>query len=76
MINLKDTNVDEDVQDAFRLFDRDRNWFIDPIELRNLMKYRGEKLSPADLMEMIREADVDGDDQLSYQEFVKMMTSE
>lgn len=35
--------------------------------------YIGERLSEEELDEMIREADVDGDGQINYEEFVKMM---
>lgn len=35
----------------------------------------GEKLSEEEVDEMIREADVDGDGQVNYEEFVRMMTS-
>ena len=35
----------------------------------------GEKLTDEDVYKMIREADVDGDGQINYEEFVKMMMS-
>ena len=35
----------------------------------------GEKLSDEEVDEMIREADIDGDGQVNYEEFVRMMTS-
>ena len=35
----------------------------------------GEKLTDEEVDEMIREADVDGDGQINYEEFVKMMMS-
>lgn len=35
----------------------------------------GEKLTEEEVDEMIREADVDGDGQINYEEFVKMMVS-
>ena len=43
------------------------------LQLRHVMTNLGEKLSDEDVDEMIREADVDGDGQVNYEEFVKMM---
>ncbi|KAI5066871.1 hypothetical protein GOP47_0017399 [Adiantum capillus-veneris] len=42
-------------------------------ELRHVMTNLGEKLSDEEVDEMIREADVDGDGQINYEEFVKIM---
>ena len=39
------------------------------------MTYFGEKLIDEEVDEKIREADVDGDGQINYEEFVKMMMS-
>ena len=35
----------------------------------------GEKLTDEEVDEMIAEADIDGDGEINYEEFVKMMTS-
>ena len=35
----------------------------------------GEKLTDKEVDEMIREVDVDGDGQISYEEFVKIMVA-
>lgn len=37
--------------------------------------FLGEKLTEEEVDEMIKEADVDGDGQINYEEFVKMMMS-
>ena len=42
-------------------------------QLRHVMTNLGEKLTDEEVDEMIREADVDGDGQVNYEEFVKMM---
>jgi len=59
--------------EAFKVFDRDGNGFISAAELRHVMTNLGEKLTDEEVDEMIREADVDGDGQINYEEFVKMM---
>ena len=50
-----------------------REAFISAAELRHVMTNLGEKLTDEEVDEMIREADVDGDGQVNYDEFVKMM---
>ena len=47
--------------------------FISAAELRHIMTNLGEKLTDEEVDEMIREADVDGDGQINYDEFVDMM---
>ena len=47
--------------------------FVQAAELRHVMTNLGEKLTDEEVDEMIREADVDGDGQINYEEFVKMM---
>ncbi len=57
----------------FPVFDKDGNGTISAAELRHVMTNLGEKLTDEEVDEMIREADVDGDGQVNYDEFVKMM---
>ncbi|WJX59207.1 calmodulin-like 3 [Trifolium repens] len=74
MINeMKDTDSEEELKEAFRVFDKDQNGFISAAELRHVMTNLGEKLTDEEVDEMIREADVDGDGQINYEEFVKVM---
>lgn len=43
------------------------------MQLRHVMTNLGEKLTDEEVDEMIREADIDGDGQVNYEEFVRMM---
>merc|ERR1719201_1952535 len=70
---MKDTDPEEELIEAFKVFDRDEDGFISAGELRSSMMNLGEKLTDAEVDEMIREADMDGDGQINYDEFVKMM---
>ncbi|TEB30939.1 calmodulin [Coprinellus micaceus] len=72
---MKDTDSEEEIKEAFKVFDKDGNGYISAAELRHVMTNLGEKLSDSEVDEMIREADVDGDGQINYEEFVKMMLS-
>jgi len=59
---MKDTDTEEELIEAFKVFDRDVNGFINAAELRHVMSNLGEKLTDEEIDEMIREADVDGDE--------------
>lgn len=43
------------------------------MQLRHVMINLGEKLTDEEVEQMIKEADLDGDGQVNYDEFVKMM---
>ncbi|KAH0706190.1 hypothetical protein KY285_010474 [Solanum tuberosum] len=70
---IKDTDFEEELKEAFRVFDKDRNGFISAAELPHVMTNLGEKLTDEEVDEIIREADVDCDGQINYDEFVKVM---
>ena len=64
---MKDTDSEEEIKEAFRVFDKDGNGFISAAELRHVMTNLGEKLTDEEVDEMIREADIDGDGQVNYE---------
>ena len=65
-----------DVETLFNCYDLDRNGFIEPKELRKVMKrLTGEKLSKRDIDEMIRVADRNGDGLLDKTEFALLCSA-
>merc|ERR1712224_1143213 len=72
---MKARDSEEEIKEAFHVFDKDGNGFISAAEIRHVMTNLGEKLTDEEEDEMIREADIDGDGQVNYEEFVTMMTS-
>lgn len=68
---MKEIDSVDEIIEAFKVFDRDGNGFISAAELRHIMTNIGEKLSEEEVDEMIREADIDGDGQINYEEVMK-----
>ena len=60
-------DLQADVKQAFRMFDRDGSGTVSAGELRQVMMNLGEKLTEAEVDEMMREADIDGDGELNYE---------
>ena len=79
MLMAKKSGSDESEElylKAFRVIDRDGNGLVDAAELYQVMKNLGEDaFTMTEAEEMIREADIDGDGKVNYEEFVRMMMS-
>ena len=73
MKNLPDTQQEEEVINAFRVFDKEGNGLIQTDELKLIMMTIGDKMTADEADEMIHEADIDGDGTINYEEFVRMM---
>uniref|UniRef100_A0A8C6DYB3 EF-hand domain-containing protein n=1 Tax=Moschus moschiferus TaxID=68415 RepID=A0A8C6DYB3_MOSMO len=67
---LQTSVTEEGLRDIFRAFDQDNDGYISVDELRQATAQLGEKLSQDELDAMIREADVDQDGRVNYEEFV------
>jgi len=59
--------------DAFQMFDIDASGTIDSSELATVLATLGYKYSDEQTTEMLHQADVDGDGEIDYNEFIKMM---
>ncbi|EPS61190.1 hypothetical protein M569_13611 [Genlisea aurea] len=74
-LKIQVSDTEEELKEAFKVFDKDQNGFISPNELRQVMISLGEKLSDEEVEQMIKEADLDGDGLVNYDDFVKLMTA-
>ena len=68
--------VSLDIETLFNCYDLDKNGYIEPKELRKVMKrLTGEKLSKQDIEEMISVADKNGDGLLDKSEFALLCSA-
>jgi calcium-binding protein CML len=64
-----------EIRDAFDLYDQDKNGLISASELHQVLNRLGMSCSVEDCTRMIGPVDADGDGNVNFEEFQKMMTS-
>ena len=69
LLPAKSPYTEDQLRQLFRLFDRDGNGFITAAELAHSMAKLGHALTAEELTGMIKEADLDGDGTINFEEF-------
>ncbi|KAL2649476.1 hypothetical protein R1flu_017604 [Riccia fluitans] len=74
----KELYEEEDLQDAFNVFDADHDGFITPVELQTVLIKLGMKegASLDSCIKMIENVDDDRNGQVDFKEFKKLMTAD
>ena len=77
IISKKKENIykEEDLIDAFRIFDKEGNGKISRKELRYVMTSSGEDFNENYIKELINESSVDHDEFIDYHKFIKLLIS-
>lgn len=68
--------TEKEILNAFRLYDEDGSGTISRDELKNVIELIGESMDDSEMEELVREADINGDGAINYQEFVNMVLLE
>ena len=64
---MKNSETEEELLEAFRVFDSDGNGFIYAAELRRVLINLGEKVTDAEADDIIRRVDVSGKGRVRYE---------
>ncbi|KAL4497020.1 hypothetical protein ABPG72_002176 [Tetrahymena utriculariae] len=72
---MKDIDHEEELMEAFRVFDKNNTGLIESQVLKHLVKGLGEPLSEEETEVMIKEANPDTSGQIRYADFVRLMTT-
>eukprot|EP00747_Dinoflagellata_sp_TGD_P110265 gnl/TRDRNA2_/TRDRNA2_170916_c0_seq1.p1 gnl/TRDRNA2_/TRDRNA2_170916_c0~~gnl/TRDRNA2_/TRDRNA2_170916_c0_seq1.p1 ORF type:complete len:181 (-),score=55.90 gnl/TRDRNA2_/TRDRNA2_170916_c0_seq1:212-754(-) len=67
----RDLVTEQELGEAFQMFDRDKSGTIDAIELQTVLKSLGFKITDLEAEKMIKEADEDGGGDVTFDEFCK-----
>jgi calmodulin len=69
---LKGNKSEDELMEAFKLYDKDGNGSVSAAEFRHVMTTMGEKLTEEEVEEMIINADMNGDGIINYHEFINL----
>ena len=72
-VKMNDRDPKEELHKDFKLFDRDNSGKIGFKNLKSVAKELGENMSDCEIKALIKGGDRDGDDQISEQEFARIM---
>ena len=64
---------EKDMLESFKIFDCRHEKGITVEGLKEVLERMGEKMTIEDIKNLIKEADEDGDDKVSFEEFKKLM---
>ena len=71
----KDVDNEEEVINAFKLFDKEGNGLININELKHIMLTVGNNITEEELNDLLKEADTDNDGYINYEEFIRSLLS-
>ncbi|KAJ0247854.1 calcium-binding protein CML27 [Hirschfeldia incana] len=71
----RSSSTASEIRDAFDLYDQDKNGLISAPELHQVLNRLGMSSSVEECSRMIGPVDADGDGNVNFEEFQKMMTS-
>ncbi|KAL5198335.1 hypothetical protein ABZP36_001847 [Zizania latifolia] len=63
----------EELTKAFRIIDQDKNGKISDVDIQRIAKELGESFTYQEIQEMVQEADRNGDGEIDFEEFIRMM---
>ena len=76
MKKIKDSDVNKEIEEAFRVFDRLGKGSIDVKEMKEAMLKYGNVLSDQEIDDLFMNADSEGKGEFSYSEFIKKVMGE
>ncbi|XP_049818573.1 neo-calmodulin-like [Aethina tumida] len=68
-------DTEEEVREAFRVFDRDKTGYVDAMEMIAQLTNKGEKLEKEEIEELLRVTSPDEKGQIMYENFITFIYS-
>ncbi|CAD5118207.1 DgyrCDS6930 [Dimorphilus gyrociliatus] len=72
-LSQRKRDTEDEVREAFSVFDRDGNGYVSAAEIRHVMTSLGEKLGHDEIEELLSEVNIDSDGQIEYKAVVRTL---
>lgn len=72
-VSSDDRINEHQMREAFKMFDQYGNGYVNLVQMRTSLQSLGERLRDDEIDELIREADIDAEGNVSYEELVKIL---
>ena len=69
----KENDTEEELQEVFRIFDKNNSKFITPQNVMDIFSKIDENIKKEEIYQMFKECDLDNDGYLNYEEFTRMI---
>ena len=70
---LKSTDSEEELREVFNIFDKDGSKLLNSKKLLDVFKKIDENIKEEEVLQMMKECDIDGDGYLNFKEFCRMV---
>eukprot|EP01097_Dermamoeba_algensis_P001881 TRINITY_DN1730_c0_g1_i1.p1 TRINITY_DN1730_c0_g1~~TRINITY_DN1730_c0_g1_i1.p1 ORF type:complete len:150 (-),score=49.93 TRINITY_DN1730_c0_g1_i1:76-525(-) len=70
---LKDSEYEEDIKEAFKVFDKDGKGFVLVSDLKHIMKNIGEKVTDEEIADLLKEVETKKDGKVYLNDFLKLL---
>ena len=70
---MSENEPEEELYEVFKMFDKNGDNRVDHYDLIKIFEELGERVTDEECRTMIRTHDIDGDEELSFEEFVNLM---
>ena len=71
---VKNIKTNDQLDKVFKIFDTDRTNEINAGNLQKMFEIFGQSMTEKDIKKMLKEADINGDGKVDFQDFVNMMS--
>lgn len=71
--DVREFDNEADLRNAWKVFDKEGKGWIPATEIKHVMCSIGEKLSPDEMADLLKEADPSGSGKIQAEDFIKML---